>query len=86
METDATFSRPARVVVLNAEASKDLHLAIVHAHGDAKVVFAYRHAQQVAGWTVEAERLSRTVKLSLGNLKDVESLFVHSMSFFFWYG
>ncbi|OPZ79533.1 MAG: hypothetical protein BWY79_00408 [Actinobacteria bacterium ADurb.Bin444] len=42
MKANTALARPERVVVLNAKAAKHMHLAVVHAHGDAYVVLTHR--------------------------------------------
>jgi hypothetical protein len=52
MESDATFTRPASIVVLDAISAEDVRTAIVHPNRDAEMVFAYGKAQQITSCSI----------------------------------
>ena len=76
VEADAALAGAAGVVVLDAEAAEDLHLAVVHPDRDGEVVFAQRDAQQVAGRLVEAEDVGGLVELCWAISKGLNELFM----------
>jgi len=54
------------VVVLDAVTGEDLHPPVVHAHGNAEVVFAQGPAQQGAGSRIQVDERGHAVELGLG--------------------
>jgi hypothetical protein len=69
METDPPFAGAARIVMLNPEPPEYLDVAVVHANGDAEMVFPHRMTEQIPARLVQIKKVSHSVKLSLGYVK-----------------
>jgi hypothetical protein len=74
---DAALRRPARVVVLDAEALEDLRRAVVHLDGQRHVQFAQRLAQQSVHGRLEVQYLGCCIELGLCDCKGIKLLFRH---------
>ncbi len=77
METDSPFAGAARIVMLNPEPPEYPDLAVVHANGDAEMVFPQRITEQVPGRLVQIEKISHSVELSLGYFKWIVRFISH---------
>jgi hypothetical protein len=72
VETDATFRRASRVVVLDTEAVENLDVAVVHANWQRHVKLAQRPTQQLVDRWFQAHDLGCFVQLCLGDLEGVQ--------------
>jgi hypothetical protein len=80
MEPDAALAGAPGIVVLTAETAKNTDASVVHADGNAEVVFPHGLPEKVPGGSIELEKVSHSVELLLSHLKRVESLDSHSMT------
>ena len=73
VKANAAFARPAGVVVLNAEAAKDLDASVIHACRNCEVELAQGITQQFAGRRVQSQILGYLIELGLCDLERIKS-------------
>jgi len=74
MKANAALVGTARIVMLDAEALKDLQRAIVHAHRDAESVFPHRPAQHLRHAGLQVEQPGYMIELPLCHFQRVDWL------------
>ena len=72
VETDTTLAGAAGIVVLHADATEDLHAAVVHVDRNGECILAQRRAQQRPRAVVQADTVGDLVELGPGHGERVE--------------